>query len=126
MGIPQKKKQPFSVLWQGLQVFADGVMSIPRALKDVPNMPKGKLLKLTGFFFIGSLTMYYINGPYKKIRIMRHYKNGEEIYKIYGEKQGVSSSLPGNERPFQESYGLDFQAVIDARNASETTNENKD
>ena len=109
-----------------LKAFADDVMSIPRALKDVPNMPKGKLLKLTGFFFIGSLTMYYINGPYKKIRVMRHYQNGEEIYKIYGQKQGVSSSIPGNEQPFQESYGLDFKEVIDARNKAETPTEIKD
>ena len=69
MGIPRKK--PTHILVQGLKSFGEGLLSIPLALKELPNLPKGKLLKLTGFFFAGALAMYYVTGPYKKIRYMR-------------------------------------------------------
>ena len=73
MGIPRKDTKANShYLVQAIKAFGEGLMSIPRALKEVPNLPKSKLLKLTGFFFGGSLAVYYIMGPYQKIRYMRY------------------------------------------------------
>ena len=87
MGIPRKK--PPHPLVQGVKAFGKGLLSIPLALKEIPNLPKRKLLKLTGFFFMGSLAVYYITGPYQKTIYMRHYKYGEELEKV----QAVSSRL---------------------------------
>ena len=72
MGIPQKdpKANPHYFV-QAARAFGKGLLSIPLALKELPNLPKGKLLKLTGFFFCGSLAVYYIMGPYQKIKYMR-------------------------------------------------------
>ena len=72
MGIPRKDTKANShYLLQALKAFGEGLLSIPLALKEVPNLPRYKLLKLTGFFFCGSLAVYYIMGPYQKIRYMR-------------------------------------------------------
>ena len=72
MGIPKKDPQASShYLVQAAKAFGESLLSIPMALKDVPNLPKGKLLKLTGFFFGGSLAVYYIMGPYQKIKYIR-------------------------------------------------------
>ena len=72
MGIPKKETKANSHYFvRAFKAFGEGLLSIPLALKEVPNLPKGKLFKLTGFFFCGSLTVYYIMGPYKKIRYMR-------------------------------------------------------
>ena len=145
MGIPRKDTKANShFLVQALKAFGEGLMSIPRALKEVPNLPKSKLLKLTGFFFGGSLAVYYIMGPYQKIRYMRyvsmvsknwlfdsnhcfcrHYSKGEELLKIYGE-QPVTSIGPGNEKPFSQSYGLDYREVIDSSKSSSTGTEESD
>ena len=72
MGIPRKETKANSHYFvQALKAFGNGLLSIPLALKEVPNLPKGKLFKLTGFFFCGSLAVYYIMGPYQQIRYMR-------------------------------------------------------
>ena len=70
MGIPRKENNSHYLV-RGLKAFGQGLASIPLALKEVPNLPKIKLLKLTGFFFSGSLAVYYIMGPYQNIRVMR-------------------------------------------------------
>ena len=114
MGIPRKK--PPHPLVQGVKAFGKGLLSIPLALKEIPNLPKRKLLKLTGFFFMGSLAVYYITGPYQKTIYMRHYKYGEELEKVQ-----QSSSVLGTEQPYTHSYGLDFQQVI---NSSRETSDN--
>jgi len=91
------------------------------ALKELPNLPKGKLLKLTGFFFIGALATYYVTGPYKKNKYMRHYHNGEELYGLHSQHSSVIST----EKPYSQNYGLDYKEVIDASKAGAAETEMK-
>ena len=57
--------------------------------------------------------------------LCRHYSKGEELHRIYGH-QAASSIGPGNERPFSQSYGLDYRQVIDSNKSSIAETEEKD
>ena len=57
--------------------------------------------------------------------LCRHAIKGEELHRIYGQ-QAVSSIGPGNEKPFNQSYGLDYRQVIDSRKSSSAETEEKD
>ena len=96
MGIPRKDTKANShYLVQALKAFGEGLMPIPQALKEVPNLPKPKLFKLTGFFFGGSLAVRYMKYVSMVSKnwwfdsnhcFCRHYSKGEELLKIYGEQ----------------------------------------
>ena len=57
--------------------------------------------------------------------LCRHYNKGEELHRIYGQ-QAVSSIGLGNEKPFNQSYGLDYRQVIDSSKSSSAETEEKD
>ncbi len=69
MGIPQKKQATGS---EKIVRDVDKVVdSISGGFKEIPNLPKLKLLKLTGFFFIMSTGIWFYTGPWKRILIQR-------------------------------------------------------
>ena len=99
MGIPRKDTKANShYLVQALKAFGEGLMSIPRALKEVPNLPKPKLFKLTGFFFGGSLAVRYMK------------------YVSMVSKNWWFDSYHCFCRHY--SYGLDYREVIDSSKSS--------
>ena len=57
--------------------------------------------------------------------LCRHYNKGEELYRIHGQ-QAVSSTGLGNEKPFSQSYGLDYREKIDASKSSSDETEKTD
>ena len=65
MGIPQKKPET------GSEKIVRVVDSISGGFKEIPNLPKLKLLKLTGFFFLMSTGIWFYTGPWKRILIQR-------------------------------------------------------
>ena len=69
MGIPQKKQATGSEKF--VQDAGKVVDSISGGFKEIPNLPKLKLLKLTGFFFFVSTGIWFMNGPYKRLKVQR-------------------------------------------------------
>ena len=57
--------------------------------------------------------------------LCRHANKGEELHRVYGQ-QALSSIGPGNEKPFNQSYGLDYREVIDSRKSSSAETEEID
>ena len=75
MGIPQKnnkealnRNNPIRRLGRGI---IDGVLSIPDAILQIPKLPRKKLLRLWGFFLVGSGFSYFMFGPFRRIVYMR-------------------------------------------------------
>ena len=69
MGIPQKKEPKGSEKF--VKEATKVVDSIPGAFKQIPNLPKLKLLKLTGIFFFLSTGIWFMQGPWKRLKIQR-------------------------------------------------------
>jgi len=111
MAIPQKKPVNNSPVYR----LGRFLISIPGsfifAAKEIPNLPKLKLLKLTGYFFLGSGIMYFLHGPYKRIKYLRHVRDGEELYASVGIRD--TSSLTGTEKPYSGQYTFDYREEID-------------
>ena len=70
MGIPQKRRATKSE--KIVTEVGNVVDSIPGAFKEIPNLPKLKLLKLTGLFFFASGCIWFVTGPYKRLKIQRY------------------------------------------------------
>ena len=72
MGIPVKDKKVNNTLPVAIgRNIASMFSSIPYVIKEVPNLPKLKLMKWTGGFMLLSFGVYFITGPYKRIIFMR-------------------------------------------------------
>ena len=69
MGIPEKKEPKGSEKF--VKEAGKVVDSIPGAFKEIPNLPKLKLLKLTGIFFFLSTGIWFMQGPWKRLKIQR-------------------------------------------------------
>ena len=67
--LPQKKQATGSEKF--VQDAGKVVDSISGGFKEIPNLPKLKLLKLTGFFFFVSTGIWFMNGPYKRLKVQR-------------------------------------------------------
>jgi len=97
-------------------------MSIPGSIvyvaKEIPNLPRLKLMKLTGYFFIGSGLIYFLWGPYKRIKYLRHVRDGEELYASAGIRN--TSSMSGTEKPYSgQKYTFNYREEIDKSKANE-------
>ena len=72
MGIPVKDKKMNNTLPVAIgRKIASMFSSIPYVIKEVPNLPKLKLMKWTGGFMLLSFGVYFMTGPYKRIIFMR-------------------------------------------------------
>ena len=69
MGIPEKKEPKGSEKF--VKEAGKVVDSIPGAFKEIPNLPKLKLLKLTGIFFFLSTGIWFMQGEWKRFKIQR-------------------------------------------------------
>ena len=73
MGIPIKDKKvnisPLSVIGRNIKSMFS---SVPYVIKEIPNLPKLKLMKVTGGFLLFSFGVYFLTGPYKRIVFMRY------------------------------------------------------
>jgi len=116
MGIPQKKEPKGAE--NLVKEVGKVVDSIPGAFKEIPNLPKLKLLKLTGIFFFLSTGIWFMQGPWKRLKIQRRIREAEIIY-----QEGIreSSSMTGTEKPYSEKYAFDYREAIDR--AKEQTSE---
>jgi len=115
MGIPQKKQATGS---EKIVRDVDKVVdSISGGFKEIPNLPKLKLLKLTGFFFIMSTGIWFYTGPWKRILIQSRIREAETLY-----QEGIrkSSSMTGTERPYSAKYAFDYREAIDREKNSES------
>ena len=59
MAIPKKPKERKNPL----DGFVKAAQAFPQFIKSIPSLPKGKLFKLTGIFFISICGIYYGLGP---------------------------------------------------------------
>ena len=72
MGIPAKDRTKVTPLGVIGRTIKSMFSSVPYVLKEIPNLPKLKLMKVTAGFMLLSFGVYFITGPYKRIIFMRY------------------------------------------------------
>jgi len=120
MGIPQKKKPSGSE--QLVSDIGKVVDSIPGAFREIPNLPKVKLLKLTGIFFFISTGVWFLTGPWKRLKLQSRIREAENLF-----EEGIreSSSITGTEKPYSAKYAFDYREAIDRAKEQTSLKETK-
>jgi len=109
MAIPKKpvvKSSPIGKVWKALQ-------TIPLVVKEIPTLPKGKLLKLTCMFMGVSSLMYWISGPSNYFYIEKKSREAKLLNEL-GVRNISRANFPGTERTFRDNYGLDYMDTFKA------------
>eukprot|EP00088_Acartia_fossae_P020780 TRINITY_DN22308_c0_g1_i1.p1 TRINITY_DN22308_c0_g1~~TRINITY_DN22308_c0_g1_i1.p1 ORF type:complete len:124 (+),score=0.80 TRINITY_DN22308_c0_g1_i1:31-402(+) len=100
--------------------LVDSVASIPYVLKQIPHLPKLKLLKYTGFFLCTSGMVFLFTGPFRQYRYRKHVNDAEILYSRANIRD--SSSMTGTEKPYSDKHmSYDFKEEIDNRAKSENS-----
>jgi len=126
MAIPKKsiEQRKAETRFSLLRGFINTIKTIPYVVKEIPNLPKGKLFKLTGYFLCGSLGMFYLAGPYQRNWARSRVREAELLEEFGLVEKGTSTPVTeGTARAYSNTYGLNYSSQFktkDAGNASET------
>merc|ERR1712096_557524 len=108
MAIPKKpvvKTGPLGRLWRS-------VATLPYVIKEIPKLPKLKLVGLTGLF---------MSGPNIYIWDQRRLREAQMLER-FGVTQSSTPNMPGTGRPYTHSYGLcmDYNKHFEKAETAET------
>jgi len=123
MAIPKKpvvKTGPLGRLWRS-------VATLPYVIKEIPKLPKLKLVGLTGLFMCGSFFVYFMTGPNIYIWDQRRLREAQLLEK-FGVTQSSTPNMPGTGRPYTNSYGLcmDYNKHFEKAETAETNQSESD
>lgn len=104
MAIPKKPGEKNSPLHR----LGRKLLAIPDTLKEIPSLPKGKLIKLTSLIVCSIFGVLYCLGPRHYIETERRLREAR-ILERSGVKETSTKLDDAVSRPYSQSYGLDFR-----------------